>query len=231
MWVRAVVHGVMAHGAMPLTGVNAAYPLARFLTAVHALEEREVARHGQHEFLGQPSITPTIVLSPMRGAGEPQNNVIPGAAEAVLDFRLIPEQDPDALVRQTRQLLEAAVAVDPRLSAELEVLEVRHPTRTDRGEPVVAALESAYTDLTGAKPVYGGVPGSTDGTVLNARKGIPIVTCGPGDIHIPHHIDEWVSLDEIRQAAHMYVLAAIRYLGVAEPAPAASRTAAPGATP
>ena len=36
-----------------------------------------------------------------------------------------------------------------------------------------------------------------DGTILNARKGIPIVTCGPGDIYIPHHIDEWVSVDEI----------------------------------
>jgi succinyl-diaminopimelate desuccinylase len=218
MWLRAVVRGVMAHGAMPLSGVNAAYPLARFLSAVHALEEREIALHGRDPLLGQPSITPTIVLSPERGAGEPQNNVMPGAAEAVLDFRLIPGQDPDGLARQTGQLLEAAVAVDARLSAELEVLEVRHPTRTDRAEPVVTALASGYADLAGAEPVYGGVPGSTDGTILNARKGIPIVTCGPGDIHIPHHIDEWVSLDEIRQAARLYVLAALRYLGVDESA-------------
>ncbi|MBL8057059.1 MAG: M20 family metallopeptidase [Anaerolineales bacterium] len=216
MWLRAVVRGVMAHGAMPLTGVNSAYPLARFLTAVHGLEEREIARHGRHEFLGQPSITPTILLSPPRGAGEPQNNVMPGAAECVLDYRLIPGQDPDWLAGQTEQLLQAAVAVDPRLSGELTVLEVRHPTRTAREEPVVAALASAYADLAGAPPIYGGVPGSTDGTILNARRGIPIVTCGPGDIHIPHHVDEWVSVDEIKQAARLYVLAALRYLGVAD---------------
>jgi len=208
---------VMAHGAMPLTGVSPVYPLARFLTSIQALEEREIAQHGRHEYLGQPSITPTIVLAPVRGAGEPQNNVTPGAAEAVLDFRLIPGQDAQALTRQTRQLLEAAAAVDPRLSVEMEVLELRHPTYTDPNHRVVAALASAYTDLTGAEPVYGGVPGSTDGTILNARKGIPIVTCGPGDIHIPHHLDEWVSLDEIRQAARLYVLAAVRYLGLAEP--------------
>lgn len=213
MWIRAVVHGVMTHGAMPLTGVNSAYPLARFLTAVHALEEREIARHGRHEHLGQPSITPTIVLSPVRGAGEPQNNVNPGAAEAVLDFRLLPSQDPQALARQTRQLLEAAVAVDERLRAELQVLEVRQPTRTDPAEPVVQVLASAYRDLAGTEPTYGGVPGSTDGTILNARRGIPIVTCGPGDIHIPHHVDEWVSLDEIRLAARLYALAAVRFLG------------------
>jgi succinyl-diaminopimelate desuccinylase len=80
----------------------------------------------------------------------------------------------------------------------------------------VTTLASAYQDLTGKAPIYGGVPGSTDGTILNARKGIPIVTCGPGDIFIPHHIDEWVSIDEIKLAVRMYVVAAMRYLGVQE---------------
>ena len=230
MWVRVVIRGMMAHGAMPLTGVNPVYPLARFLTAVQALEEREIARHGRHPHLGQPSITPTVVLSPPRGAGEPQNNVMPGAAEAVLDFRLIPGQDPALLERQTRQLLEVAVAVDPRLSAELEVVELRNPTETDRGETVVAALAAAVADLTGAEPIYGGAPGSTDGTILNALKGIAIVTCGPGNIHIPHQIDEWVSLDEIRQAARLYALAAVRFLGASEPALTRSDVTAPGAT-
>jgi succinyl-diaminopimelate desuccinylase len=141
---------------------------------------------------------------------------MPHAAEAVLDFRLIPGQDPEALARQTQQLLEAAVAVDPRLSATLEVLEVRHPTHTDPHDLLVTTLAAAFADVAGAEPIFGGVPGSTDGTILNARKNIPIVTCGPGDIHIPHHVDEWVSVEEIKQAARMYVLAALRYLGVEE---------------
>jgi succinyl-diaminopimelate desuccinylase len=215
MWLKIVISGVMAHGAMPLSGVNTAYPAARFLGAVHALEERQIAAHGRDPFLGQPSITPTIVLSPPRGAGEAQNNVMPGATEIVLDCRLIPGQDPDALTAQVRALLAAAVAVDPRLSATLDVIEVRHPTKTDRGHEIVRTLDGAYRDLTGAEPVYGGVPGSTDGTILNARKGIPIVTCGPGDIHIPHHVNEWVSIDEIKTAARLYVIAAMRYLGSA----------------
>lgn len=225
MWVRCVIRGAMSHGAMPLTGVNAAYPMARFLTMVQALEEREIAKSSpfgrnvplggtEVNLLGQPSITPTILRSPARGEGEPQNNVMPGAAECVLDVRLIPDQDPNDIARRIEQMLAACVAADDGLRYEFEAIEVRHPTRTDRDHAVVTSLASAYTDLTGGEPIYGGVPGSTDGTILHARKGIPIVTCGPGDIHIPHHVDEWVSIDEIKLAARMYVLAALRYLAV-----------------
>ncbi|NOX63076.1 MAG: M20 family metallopeptidase [Chloroflexi bacterium] len=214
MWIRVVLHGDMAHGAMPLTGVNSAYPMARFLTWVQELEQEEIAHHGNHPHLGQPSITPTILLSPPRGHGEPQNNVMPGATEVTLDFRLLPEQDPDALTARVEGFLKDLVAQDGRLRYDMEVLEVRPATATDPEHPVVTTLASAYQDLTGQAPIYGGVPGSTDGTILNWKKGIPIVTCGPGDIHIPHHIDEWVSIDEIKTAARMYVLAAMRYLGV-----------------
>lgn len=213
MWVRVMLCGVMCHGAMPLTGVNTVYPMARFLTLVQSLEEREIARHGQHPYLGQPSITPTILRSPPPGQGEAQNNVMPAACETVLDFRLVPGQDPARLIQALEQMLQAVIAVDERLSYQLEVQEIRQPTRTDPDHPLVQALAGAYTDLTGDPPIYGGVPGSTDGTILHAAKGIPIVTCGPGDIHIPHHVDEWVSVDEIHTAARLYVLAILRYLG------------------
>ncbi|MEP7198612.1 MAG: M20 family metallopeptidase [Chloroflexota bacterium] len=213
MWIRATIYGVMAHGAMPLTGANTAYPLARFLSLMHDLEAREIARYGSDPLLGEPSITPTVVLSPARGNGEPQHNVMPGASEVVLDFRLTPCQDADALARETEALLAATVTADARLRYAIDLLEARPPTQTNENEPIVAALASAYHDVTGCAPIFGGVPGSTDGTILHARKHIPVVTCGPGDIHIPHHVDEWVSIDEIKTAARMYVVAALRFLG------------------
>lgn len=216
MWLRAAVAGVMAHGAMPLTGVNSAYPLARFLTLVEELERREIERWGRHEHLGQPSITPTILASPMRGGGEAQNNVMPGASEVVLDCRLIPGQQPEELARAVETLLRTVTAADDRLRYTLDVVEVRYPTATDPAHPLVTTMDGAYRTLTGRPPVYGGVPGSTDGTILHARKGIPIVTCGPGDIHIPHHVDEWVSVDEIKLAARLYALSAMRFLGTVD---------------
>lgn len=214
MWLHIVIQGRMAHGAMPLTGSNSAYPMARFLCLVQELEGQEIATHGRHPYLGQPSITPTILGSPLRGHGEPQNNVMPGATETILDCRLVPGQEPAALARQVETLVKTVTATDPHLTSSFQVLEVRHPTQTDANHPLVTTLAAVYQDLTGQPPIYGGVPGSTDGTILHARKGIPIVTCGPGDIHIPHHIDEWVSIEEIKVAVRMYVVTAMRYLGL-----------------
>jgi len=214
MWVRVTATGKMAHGAMPLTGVNSAYPIAEFLVAMRALEAAQIAEHGQHEFLGQPSITPTILRSPVRG--EPQNNVMPARTEVMLDIRLIPGQSPEEIEAKIKAACDAIHAEDKRVTFKVKVLEARAPTATDRNEPIVKVLDQVYRDLTGKEPTYGGVPGSTDGTILNSRAGVPIVTCGPGDIYIPHHIDEWQSLDELIEATRLYVVAAMRFLGVAE---------------
>ena len=63
-------------------------------------------------------------------------------------------------------------------------------------------------------PRFGGVPGSTDGTILRMELGIPIVTCGPGDRLIPHQVDEFVMAEEIVEAAKIYAASSLNYLEV-----------------
>ena len=65
---------------------------------------------------------------------------------------------------------------------------------------------------TGHAPRYGGVPGSTDGTILRMELGIPIVTCGPGNRLIPHQVDEYVEVRELVEAAKIYAASALKYL-------------------
>lgn len=211
MWVKITLTGKMAHGAMPLTGINPIYMAGPLLQELRALEAAEIAAYGRHEFLGQPSITPTIIQSPVRG--EPQNNVMPGQCTMTLDIRLIPGQSPEESEAKIRAIFKRLAEQDPRFQAELEVIESRPPTATSREEPVVVELHNAFRDLTGKEPVYGGVPGSTDGTILHGRTGMPIVTVGPGDTLIPHHIDEYLDIDQLIVATKLYALAAMRFLG------------------
>ncbi len=79
-------------------------------------------------------------------------------------------------------------------------------------DPVVAALAAAHRTVTGEEPVYGGVPGSTDGTVLTHWGGIPSVVYGPGGKWIAHQADEYVEIDEIVRCTRVFAEAARRFL-------------------
>jgi succinyl-diaminopimelate desuccinylase len=209
MRVEATVRGKMAHGAMPLSGVNPVTRAARFVVAVEELEREEILRHGKDEFLGYPSITPTILLGPE--SGEPQINVIPASAYVALDIRTIPAQSHREIVARLEECLAGLQAEDPAFEADLEVIEERPPTETDTNDPLVQAMAAAYTRLVGEPPRYNGVPGATDGTFLHAWANIPIVTTGAGGRTIPHHKDEWVDVDELLTTCRLYAATAMYF--------------------
>jgi succinyl-diaminopimelate desuccinylase len=207
--VEVTLHGTMAHGAMPQSGVNPVTRAARFVVAVEELEGEEVERYGEDPFLGHPSLTPTILMGP--GCGEPQINVIPASAYVALDIRTVPDQSHRDLVERLEDILATLASEDPDFDATLEVIEERPPTDTSKDEPLVRAMAKAYDHLTGEEPTYNGVPGATDGTFLNAWAGIPIVTTGAGDREIPHHADEWVGEEELLTTCKLYAATAMYY--------------------
>lgn len=207
--VEVVFRGKMAHGAMPLSGVNPLTRAARFVVEAEELEKEEIERYGEDEFLGYPSITPTILMGP--DSGEPQINVIPASAYVALDIRTTPSQSHAELIGKLEERLAKLEAEDPDFDASMKVIEERPPTETPMDAPLVRAMSAAYTRLTGDEPRYNGVPGATDGTFLHARAGIPIITTGAGEREIPHHKDEWVSVDELFEACRLYAATAMYF--------------------
>src|SRR5690606_13307048 len=102
MRLHAPATGLMSHGAMPYAGVNPIRGLADLVVALRDLERREQERLGEHEFLGLPWITPTIVQAPAKG--EAQLNVMPEEAYMALDVRTVPGQDHAELEAQMNAL-------------------------------------------------------------------------------------------------------------------------------
>jgi succinyl-diaminopimelate desuccinylase len=207
--VEVTVRGKMAHGAMPRSGVNPVTRAARFVVAVEELEREEMERHGEDPFLGYPSLTPTILMGP--DCGEPQINVIPASAYVALDIRTVPGQPHEELVRRLEERLSDLGSEDPDFDAEMEVIEERPWTEISVEDPLVRAMAAAYKELTGEEPRYNGVPGATDGTFLNTRANIPIVTTGAGEREIPHHRDEWVGVDELLTTCKLYAATAMYF--------------------
>jgi succinyl-diaminopimelate desuccinylase len=211
VWARVTVRGRMAHGAMPEAGVNPITALGALLREAPALERRlrRLCRKSPH--LRPPTVTPTVVLSPAQGV--PQSNVIPSSAQATLDVRLTPGPDADAVAKEIDVACQRAMEACPGATVAWQPVNgFRLATRVERSEPLVRAMVRGVRQATGRSARFGGVPGSTDGTILRTTLGIPIVTCGPGHRLIPHQVDEYVEVAELVDAAKIYVASALNFL-------------------
>ncbi len=229
--LQALVQGRMAHGAMPLTGANPMPLLARMALAAGEVERSEQERVGFDPCLGWPSVTPTELIAPEHGPSG--FNVVPTAGRLSIDVRTVVGQDHRALQRQLAARLEGILReanldllegygrmlrqrLEPRPSpgpytGQLALIDDRPATETPRDHPLAAAFAAAAEQVLGRPPVYAGVPGATDATFLWAA-GVPIITTGAGDRFIPHHVDEWVGISQLAEAANVYALGALRFL-------------------
>jgi succinyl-diaminopimelate desuccinylase len=211
LWARVTVHGRMAHGAMPYAAVNPIVAAGHFLARLPGLQRRVRRGVGRSRFLGVPHVTPTVAQAPVGHVA--QNNVIPATAELRLDVRLTPGLQPERVLAAIEELARETERRCPGARLSVEVVEAPRPaTRVERGEAVVEALEWAVRRVRGRRPVFGGVPGSTDGTIMRTALGIPIVTFGPGNRLIPHQVDEHVPITELVEAARCYGAATLRFL-------------------
>jgi succinyl-diaminopimelate desuccinylase len=228
-----ITSGKMSHGAMPLAGLNPIPPMISILEKMKQLEEEEIERLGKNDFLGYPSITPTVLQAPVKG--EPQLNVVPYQCRALLDIRTVPGQSHEALKKQLedivqeeersvntslhsgplkeiRESLEKGLSKGISFQSKLDVFEDRPWTKTSQEEQIVQSVSQAIRSITGKEPTYGGVLGATDGTFLSAWARIPIVTIGAGKWMIPHQKDEWISVDDLYLTAKIYAASALEFL-------------------
>ncbi len=211
VWARVAIRGHMAHGAMPETGINPITALGALLAEVPALERRLRRLCSRSPHLRPATVTPTVVRAPVQGVE--QSNVIPSAAHAILDVRLTPGPDAAAVAGEIDAACHAAMKRLPGVSIAWEPVNgYRLATRVERSEPLVKAMVAGVRQATGKRATFGGVPGSTDGTILRMTLGIPIVICGPGNRLIPHQADEYVEVQELVDAAKIYVASALNFL-------------------
>ncbi|MCS7233927.1 MAG: M20 family metallopeptidase [Synergistetes bacterium] len=204
------VKGKMAHGCMPYAGINPNIGMAKAILKIRDLEAEEKERLKAHEYLGYPSITPTVVMSPSNGKG--QLNVIPEDCLIGYDIRTIPGQDDIDLIERIKACLDSIKLEITDFNYELEVLERRPCVSTPKDDPIVKAVHRAYRKVKGKEPIYNGVPGATDGTFLRAWKNIPVVVIGAGEREIPHQVDEYVIIEDLLDTAKIYALSILDFL-------------------
>jgi succinyl-diaminopimelate desuccinylase len=210
--LRVRLTGKMAHGCMPHEGVNPVAALGEVLVACAELERAVQSEHPRHALLGTFYLTPTVALAGERAQG----NVIPGSAELLLDIRTTPQHDHAMIHERAGRAIAAAVARVPGASYAIDVLDDRPATETEPDDPIVTAVSEAHRREVGTAPAFGGVPGTTDGTIFWAATRVPLVAFGPGIVTLAHQADEFVCVDDLVRYARVYVDAALSYFDALE---------------
>ncbi len=135
--------------------------------------------------LFDPTCTICGLQSGYQGKGS--KTVLPSQAVAKVDFRLVPNQSPEAVLRQLKEHLAAHGFHD----VHIKYLGGEHPIKMDPDDPFINLVVEA------ARPVYGmpqqKIPmsgGSGPGYIFHHYLGVPIATAGiayPGsNIHAPN---------------------------------------------
>lgn len=200
------VYGTSAHGAMPWAGENAILQAAQ---ALSWLETRLMPRlqRRRHPFLPPPTLNIGVIN------GGTQWNIVPDRCTVAMDRRLLPAESREGAMDEIRAALdEFAAQVRPlryRLSSEGDVAANINTAPTD---PFVRAAAAALQAVAGERRDLTGYAQTSDGRWF-AADGIPIVIFGPGDPALAHAANEYVSLDQIIEAARFLALLAWRWLG------------------
>jgi acetylornithine deacetylase/succinyl-diaminopimelate desuccinylase-like protein len=151
----------------------------------------------------QPTCTICGLESGYTGAGS--KTVLPRQAQAKIDCRLVPGQDPQAILAAFRRHLDAQGYTD----VELELLNGQRAYWTDPADPFVDLVVRTAREAWGTEPVYylsSSGTGPMDG--FGRYLGLPIVSTGSGywgsRAHAP---DENIRLaDFARGIRHMALL-------------------------
>jgi succinyl-diaminopimelate desuccinylase len=189
-WMRLTATGRAAHGSAPELGDNAVVRLARAAVALH-----DHAGWPRDDRFGPV----TANVGVLRGGVAP--NVVPDAAELMLDIRTVPGVDAGQLRAQVGLLAGGRVDVADHV--------VLPPLDTGADEPFVgmvrAALQAAGASDAVAPPARFFTDASVLAGILGGDAGpVPTVVLGPGEPAQCHVVDEYCLAGRVEQAVVVY---------------------------
>ncbi len=177
------VHGHQGHVAYPDRGRNPVHALAP------ALAELVTTRWDT----GNPHFPPTSFQVSNIHAGTGADNVIPGHADVMFNFRYSTESTAEGLSHRTTEILD-------RHGLEYEI-QWRHggePFLTEPGT-LTDALAEAVESVTGDRPALATTGGTSDARFI-APTGAQVIELGPLNATI-HQIDERIAVADLEQMA------------------------------
>ncbi|MFC0329028.1 M20 family metallopeptidase [Paenibacillus sepulcri] len=189
-------HGKAAHSSVPHEGENAIVAMAEIIRYLADIVTPELA-----------SITDGLcgpaTLSVGTISGGDQINIVPERCTIQVDRRIIPGEDPIAVMLELEEGLEQFCRAKG-LRHSVEPLLLDYALDTPHDSPIVKAARDTAERIGLQSGIFGETYGS-DASKLQGIKGIPSLVYGPGSIAQAHSREEWVPVQAVEEAATFYV--------------------------
>jgi acetylornithine deacetylase/succinyl-diaminopimelate desuccinylase family protein len=203
--MEVTVHGKMAHAAIPDTGVDALQGAVHILNHLYAQNKRYKQVQSNVEGINHP------YLNVGRIEGGTNTNVVPGTVSFKLDRRMIPEENPEQVEANIREVIAQATAefnqgraANSQIHIDIKRMLMAHAMKPLSGNaPLVNAIQQHGQAVFGEAIPAMGTPLYTD-VRLYVEKGIPgvIYGAGPRTVLESHakRADERLNLEDLRKA-------------------------------
>lgn len=196
--MEVTVQGTMAHAAIPDTGVDALQAATGILNALYAQNAVYKEVTSAVEGINHPYLNVGTIQ------GGTNTNVVPGKVVFKLDRRMIPEENPDEVEKNIRQVIADAAANFPDATVSIKRLMLARTLKPLPGNAtLVDTLTRHASDVFGEPITTSGTPLYTD-VRLYGEQGIPAVIYGAGPRTVlesnAKRADEHVVLDDLRGA-------------------------------
>ena len=195
--------GRATHSSVPEKGENAIAHMAAVIRAFSGYND-DLLRSKPHPLCGHGRFNPGVIR------GGVQVNMVPDLCELEVDRRTLPGETKEKVYREFRAILDPLVRDDPDFHYDITEPSWLVPANDiSVEEPVVRSLINAYGTVLNRTAHVTAFPGGSDAPYL----GFPTVLCGPGAIAQAHSTDEFVGIDQLVDAAKMYLYTVLDLLG------------------
>lgn len=176
IWLKIVAHGKAAHKAYPWLGENA---IAKLIDGIKIIRRNFP--------IPKKEVWKTTCNIGKINGGEAANK-IPDQAEAILDFRHPPGENPDKIFFKVKKLLKGL---------GIETIFKEPPTKVSRQDHYFKKLKRSAEKILQRKINYRRAHGSLDARFF-AAQGVTTLVFGPKGAG-SHSTNEWVSLKSLEE--------------------------------
>jgi acetylornithine deacetylase/succinyl-diaminopimelate desuccinylase-like protein len=126
--------------------------------------------------------------------GPGTKTITPAEATMRLDFRLVPNVEPEDVVRGLKELIER---LGLSKHVELEVHDAYTWSKTNPKHPMVRRAVEAYEELNLKPYIIPILPGSAPSYLFTRKLGVPFIATAPGHGGRAHAPNEYITVDTI----------------------------------